>query len=207
MNVSHGVGRRVPSTHTVQFFDSVESRIENLSAFLKAGYDAGEPLIVIARASHWKAVSGDLQRKGVHVSRLISSGRLIARDADDTLEALRHRGRFDRRVFDRVIADAVRDLGGGSLVRAYGEIVDILAAQREFADALQLEGLWNSLCEEVPLNLLCGYCSAHFVPNPSHSLLSQICRAHGGVYQDEQDQLGSWLVGTAMGPCQSAARN
>jgi MEDS: MEthanogen/methylotroph, DcmR Sensory domain len=198
MNVSRrGARSAVTSEHTVQFFDSSESRIENVAAFLKAGYDAGEPLIVIARASHWSAFKANLQQHGVPVTQLIASGRLIARDATDTVEALRPRARFDPQVFDRIIASAVRNLGAGSTVRAYGEMVDILAEQRDFAGALELEALWNGLAQRLPINLLCGYCSAHFVSASSNGILSQICTAHGHVRHDEQDQLGSWLVAGA----------
>ena len=89
-------------------------------------------------------------------------------------------------------AEAYRKLGD-----AYMEAGDSEEAYRAYASAIELEALWNGLAQQVPMNRLCGYCSAHFVSPASHPVLSRICRAHTGIHPDEQDQLGSWLVSPA----------
>jgi hypothetical protein len=82
-------------------------------------------------------------------------------------------------------------------VRAYGEMVDMLAQRGELTEAIALEGLWNNLGERVPFFLLCGYSAAHFVSSSTHRALRDICSSHSGVHRHAQDPLASWLLNSA----------
>ena len=72
-------------------------------------------------------------------------------------------------------------------------MVDILAAEGNFAAAHDLEAAWNALSERVSLTLLCGYASAHFALG-NRETMSMICAAHTRVDTDAGDALGRWLV-------------
>jgi MEDS: MEthanogen/methylotroph, DcmR Sensory domain len=189
----------VKSDHAVQFFDTDESRAQSVAAFLAEGYAAGESLVVVARPVNWAAMIEPLERLGVPVRAAVSSGRLVVKDAEDTLRRLSRNGMPDKTLFKDVVAHQIASLAltSGHRVRAYGEMVDLLAQRGEFSEAIALEFLWNSLSERVPIFLLCGYSSAHFVSASTHRALRDICRCHTGVHRDAEDPLGAWVLTAA----------
>ena len=85
----------------------------------------------------------------------------------------------------------------GARVRAYGEMVDMLAQRGDLTEAIKLEHLWNRLGERTPFFLLCGYSAAHFVTTSTHRALREICSAHSGVHRHAQDPLANWLLTSA----------
>lgn len=42
----------IASEHLVQLFDEMESRVEGVASFLRRGWRAGAPLLVVARPNH-----------------------------------------------------------------------------------------------------------------------------------------------------------
>jgi hypothetical protein len=122
---------------------------------------------------------------------------LVVKDASDTLRRLTRAQVPDAALFEAVIGRPVRAMAERGRVRAYGEMVDILAQRGELNEALKLEGLWNDLGERTPMFLMCGYCAAHFVSTATHRALLDICKAHSGVHRDAQDPLGTWLLNAA----------
>jgi hypothetical protein len=193
--VVHG---RVSSEHVVQFFDSDESRAECVATFLAEGYHLGEPAIVSARPGNWAAMVEHLELLGVPVQKAMSDGMIVVKDAHDTLRRICRSGSPDLGAFETLIGRAVSALARrGGRVRAYGEMVDILAQRGELPDAIRLEALWNRMGKRVPLFLLCGYSAAHFVATPTHRALRDICDAHTSVRQNAQDPLASWLLNSA----------
>jgi hypothetical protein len=193
------VGSGVSSDHIVQSYDTVESRVQHVAAFLAEGYAEGEPLIVVARPVNWAAMIEPLEHLGVPVREAATSGRLVVKDADDTLRRLSRNGSPDKSLFEEVVARPVIAMAraSGRRVRAYGEMVDILAQRSDFNDAVALELLWNDLSDRTPIFLLCGYCSAHFVSTGTHGALRDICRSHTGVRGHAQDPLAAWVLNAA----------
>jgi len=188
----------IASEHIVQFFDSNESRAECVAKFLAEGYRQGEPAIVVARPASWASACAQLGALGVPVQQAITDGMFVVKDADDTLRRLSCTGSPDPAAFDAIVGKAVAGLARlGRRVRAYGEMVDMLAQRGELTDAIRLEQLWNRLGERIPLCLLCGYSAAHFVPTSTHRALRDICSAHSGVQRHAQDPLATWLLNAA----------
>ena len=208
MTVRDRVVTGTGSEHIVQFFDSDESRAETVAAFLAEGYRRGEPLVVVARSSNWTAVVEHLQDLNVPVQRLIARETLLVKDAQDTLRQLSRNGVPDAGAFEAVIASAVLGMARRGRVRAYGEMVDILAQRTDMPDVLRLERFWNDLAERTPLSLMCGYSAAHFVATNTHAALRHICRAHTRVHRSTADPLASWLLASAHpGSGESATLN
>ena len=197
------------SEHIVQFFDTDESRARNVATFLAQGYAAGEPLIIVARPANVTAIYQHLDILGVPTDAALDSGALIAKDADDTLRRLSRSGRPDPVLFNDTVGKAVRALSGRGRVRAYGEMVDMLALRDDLNGALRLEGFWNQLADRTPLFLMCGYSAAHFVSSATHRALVEICKAHSGVNRDTHDPLGNWLLNAAhnSAACSSSLRH
>src|SRR4051812_35303370 len=115
------------SEHVVQFFDADDSRVECVAAFLAEGFRADEPLVVIARPLNWTTIVERLESLGLPVQSAIGEGSLVVKDAGDTLRRLSRGGWPDPVAFDNVIGKPVAELARRGRVRAYGEMVDILA--------------------------------------------------------------------------------
>jgi hypothetical protein len=188
----------VASEHVVQFFDTDESRATNVAAFLAEGYEAGEPIIIIARARNSAAILTAMESLGVPVQQAVEAGVLFVKEAVDTLRALSRSGAPATDLFEKVIGRELVALARhGRRIRAYGEMVDILAQRGDLPDAVALEALWNDLGTRVSCTLLCGYCAAHFVSTGTHRALLEICAAHSDVHRHEQDPLAGWLLSAA----------
>jgi hypothetical protein len=199
MTVRECVARgAIASEHIVQFFDSDESRAECVAQFLADGYRLGEPAIVVAKPSNWSGIVEQLENLGVPTQAATADGMLIVKDATDTLRRLTRSGVPDAHAFEAVVGKPVAGLAQrGTRVRAYGEMVDMLAQRNEMAEAIKLEHLWNALGERVPFFLMCGYSAAHFVATATHRALREICTAHTGVHRHAQDPLATWLLNSA----------
>jgi hypothetical protein len=188
----------IASEHIVQFFDSDESRAECVAEFLAEGYRLGEPAIVVAKPSNWAGVVEQLKNLGIPVQDAIADGTIVVNDAADTLRRISRSGVPDVEPFEAIVGKAVAALAQrGKRVRAYGEMVDMLAQRGELTEAIKLEHLWNRLGERVPFFLLCGYSAAHFVATATHRALREICSAHTGVHRHAQDPLATWLLNSA----------
>src|SRR3954469_9773779 len=193
------VGSAVPFDHTGQFFDTDESRAYHVAAFLAEGYAAGQPLLVVARPIHWALVVEHLEARRVAVREAIATGRIVVKDAADTLRQISRDGVPDARLFAAAVGDFVIELASrtGARVRAYGEMVDLLAQRGDLAEAIALEELWNALGERTAMSLLCGYSSAHFLAGGTHRALLEICKAHTHVQGHVHDPLASWVLTAA----------
>jgi hypothetical protein len=164
--------------HLVQFFDSHQTAATAVAEFVRAGLAQNERVVLIARLADWNRAAVDLSRD-VALSEAIDSGQLTVRDSTRTLDAISVDGwpspeRFER-VVGRMIAAAH---GGGGALRAYGDMVDVLAADGRCDAAARLEELWNDLRARVPFTLFCGYSSGHFCGAQSGEVLRQIRQLH-----------------------------
>ena len=195
---------RAEWVHACQFFDSEESRVQTVATFIAQGLRAGEHVIVIARPLHWSAIAQILESQRIPVEGEIARGRLILKDAMDTLRRLSPSGSPSEAAFRDTLGVAVRGLAELGPVRAYGEMVDILAQRGELDETVQLEAMWNRLGEEVGFSLLCGYAAAHFVSPAAHPSLREVCASHTAVRRNEQDALGNWLLTAAHHPVASS---
>ena len=202
---NHVIRGAVATEHIVQFFDSDESRADNVAAFLAAGYRDGEPMVVVARPVNWALIAERLEFLGVPVQSALSRGTLVVKDANQTLEEISRSGSPSAAAFESVVGKAVTALSRRGRVRAYGEMVDMLAQRGELADALALERFWNDLGERTPLFLMCGYSAAHFVSAGTHRALLDICKSHSGVQHHAQDPLANWLLNTAHNGARASA--
>ena len=71
------------------------------------------------------------------------------------------------------------------MVRAYGEMVDVLWKDGQTLAALRLEELWNDLADRHSFSLLCGYTMGHFYKEAHGDDFHEICRRHREVILTE----------------------
>ncbi len=202
------IRREVRTEHLMQLFDDARSRAETVAEFLFEGWQRGEPLLVVARPETWARTSRELVARGCPVDEVISSARLVVLDAAATLEPILRNGQPVAERFRTQVSAVVNRMHAesGSPLRIYGEMVDILAAQGEFAAAHALEPLWNDLGASCSFTLLCGYASGHFGDARTTNVLRAICKEHDRATAEPNDLLGSWLLAERRSPAETQPR-
>ena len=186
----------ITSKHIVQLFDTSDTLAEGVSTFLIDGFQPTDKQLVVARPKHWKSIADRLELRGCSVQEATGTGRLTVCDAFRTLTRFMRNGQPVAGLFQTVVGNLVERLtppAGGTLW-IYGEMVDVLAEERNFAAARYLEELWNDLGLRQSFTLLCGYSSAHFADSSTAHMLSQICDRHTHVQVGTEDAMGSWVL-------------
>jgi DcmR-like sensory protein len=170
-----------PAEHAVQCYRHLDELAVSVGRFLAAGFRAGEPAVVIACADHWQVFREELERHGHDVAELEDHGLLTVCGADETLAALMNGELPSAERFEDVvggIVDTVALRVPGRTVRAFGEMVDILARRGQQAAAIELEELWNGLLGTRSLALLCAYELDVFDLHTQTTALPDIVRTH-----------------------------
>jgi hypothetical protein len=183
------------TAHLVQLFDSDDSLSDGVAQFLRQGLLQDDQILAVIDGDRWNAVAMHLAELGSPVDEALLAGRLVVRSANATLNTFM----VGERPHPDLVAETVGTLVAGQAasgrpLRVYGEMVDVLAAQGEYAAALELEELWNELATEHVFTILCGYTAGHFGDPRNATDLRRICAAHSAVVADPQDVLGSFLV-------------
>ena len=184
----------VHSEHFVQLFDSQESLASSVASYLAPAVESGDNILVVAKPKNWEAIAIELKALGCDVNRGVQNGRITVLDAGTSLHSLSRGDMPDVVKFDEVVGSLVRSLTAGRRLTIYGEMVELLAEEGNFDGVLRLEGLWNSLSENVSFRLMCGYSSAHFACGHGEAELQNVCKAHSAVRTRSEDPLGAWLV-------------
>src|SRR5215208_1237503 len=161
--------------HGVRFYKDSLGLSEIVGNFLAEGFAHSQPAMVIATPLHRLAVESQLTTRGFDVTQLTSGRMLKSLDADAVLEEFMVDGVPDAMRFKRAIVpvlESVCEGRDGCVVRAYGEMVDVLWKRGQFAAATRLETLWNALANTHQFSLLCGYAMGNFYKDAA---VEQIC--------------------------------
>jgi DcmR-like sensory protein len=182
------------SEHHVQLFDSSRSLAETVSAFLMAGFERGEPLLIVATPEHRELLGRKLTDAGVNIHEATAANRLVMLDAVQCLAKFMRQDVPSAIAFDEVVGSLVARLSNGKRVRIYGEMVDVLAARGNYKAAHQLEELWNDLGRRESYTLFCGYASGHFGDPKTAKALADICASHSHLHRKGDDLLAEYLL-------------
>ncbi|MGH3001210.1 MAG: MEDS domain-containing protein [Gaiellaceae bacterium] len=170
--------------HAVEIYRDLDDLGETVASFLAAGFAAGEPALLIARAEHADAFSSRLADSGWDPERLEHDRLLVVADAHATRAEIMDGAMPAPEAFERVVAallDRAAALRPGRRVRVFGEIVDALAAGDQHAAAAAFEELWNAMARSRRFSLLCGYRLDVFDREAQAGPLPDICRVHSHV--------------------------
>ena len=157
---------------------------DSVSAYLAAGFDMGEPGIVVATPEHADAIAEALAGHGWDEARIGYERLLLVADAEATLAALLEDGRLAREPFERVadgMLDRLEHRFPGHRIRVFGEMVDLLCRRGQPEAAFVLEDLWRSVVERRDISLLCSYELDVFDQQAQISVLPGVCRTHSHV--------------------------
>jgi hypothetical protein len=176
--------------HVVQFYDDDRELASAVVRFAGAGLELGEGVLVVATPAHRAAFERALREEGhdlhgyVALDAAAMLGRLLGPD-----------GRVDPSRFFTIVGDAIAgaaDHAGGH-VRVFGEMVALLCAAGDAAEAMALEALWNELAAgEQRFTLLCAYPTPSLEDPTSASLYYDACTHHSAVVGHPEAPLEAW---------------
>jgi hypothetical protein len=170
-----------PSAHAVQVYSERAELATSVGTFLDAGFQVGEPAVVIAAAGHTQAFLAELERRGHDVDELQAQGLLTCRDAENTLASFMAGDVPSGEQFEEAVGgllDEVARRFPEKTTRAFGEMVDLLFQRGQQTTAIALEELWNRALESRRCALLCGYELDVFDLDTQTSALPEIIRTH-----------------------------
>jgi len=146
--------------HAVQFYGNDESLITTVGGFLSEGLVTGHPAVVIATRPHNEAIACELTVRLIDVQAATKAGELQLLDAHEMLDAFMAGDFPNPGKFRYHVGGLIKRMLGNrptTIVRAYGEMVDVLWKQGREDAAIRLEILWNKLAQTYGFALLCGY--------------------------------------------------
>lgn len=169
--------------HHVQFYETHDFLVENLTGFAADGLSRGEALIVIATQRTRVQLVRALGERGFEVPALQALGQAVLLDAREVLASVLTNGMPDPAKFGREVGRLVGQAQARfGRVRAFGEMVNLLWADGEAVATIALEQLWNGLAEQYSFSLMCGYDMHHF-HDPAHDpVFQEVCDVHSHVF-------------------------
>jgi len=174
--------------HAVQFYERDDVLADAVAEFVAGGLAVGQPALLIITAPHRVAVERALAARGVDVDAMRRRGELLLFDARETLDTFMRGAAPDPTRFTAIVGghlDAIEARRPGAVVRAYGEMVDLLWSEDNPTGALRLETLWNELAETRRFSLLCSYAMARFADAKHAEPFADLCAAHDRVVPSE----------------------
>jgi MEDS: MEthanogen/methylotroph, DcmR Sensory domain len=170
-----------PGDHAVQVYDDLADLGATVAQFCGAGFRLRQPALLIAAADNRAEFVAELTGRGWDVEMLQDEGRLVLREAAETLDEFMDGGLPAPTRFEKVVGGMIDELAArfpGATIRAFGEMVDVLWQRGEKPGAIALEELWNELAATRRFALLCGYHLDVFDLEVQAEALPDIVRAH-----------------------------
>jgi hypothetical protein len=169
--------------HSVKFYASDDSLFAAVGTFLATGLAEKHPAIVIATPAHTEGILRELRLHLIDIERAVRGKYLTLWDAQETLATFMDGDRPTPHLFQQhvgsLVSALVREHEGQAIVRAYGEMVDLLWKDRRRDAAIRVELLWNSLRAQCGFDLLCGYALGDFYLETTG--FEQVCAQHTRV--------------------------
>ena len=170
----------------MQFYGTDTRLFSTVGGFLAEGMIHGEPALIIATEAHRNGVIAQLTERFVDVKKARQSGDLVLLDAQETLDLFMVDGAPDTKLFEANVGRFIEQslLGRpGHVLRAYGEMVDVLWKDGQCDAAIRLEILWNKLATRFGFALLCGYAMGSFYKKTER--LQEVCALHTQIIEDQ----------------------
>jgi hypothetical protein len=167
--------------HAVRFYEDSESLARMVATFIAEGLIAGQPAIIIGTPDHRAAILNKLAAMALAIEKLEQKGDLLVMDARELLAAFMVDAMPSAERFESTMIPIIDKVNRGRtepVIRAYGEMVDVLWKDGMEAAAVRLEMLWNQLAHTRRFSLLCGYSMGSFYKDAS---FEDICREHTHV--------------------------
>lgn len=148
------------------------------------GLRRGSGVVLACTPAHLRLVETELCVLGVDIVHAHANGRIVFLDARSVIDTCIVDGAPDAKRFKEGVTAAIRRAAGprgATTLRAWGEIVDLLAKQGNLHAADTLERLWNEILDETGAQLLCSYELDALDDAARSRVLADIAASHTGV--------------------------
>jgi PAS domain S-box-containing protein len=176
------------SGHGVQLYETEEFLHQCVGQYLADGVKAGQPVVIVATPEHRAAFAVEMRKHGIDPDELVSGRDIVWLDARETLAKFCDGKTPNEERFGKVIGAVLDEFAKNRpyvLVRAYGEMVDLLWKDGNVTAAIALEAMWNALATRYSFNLLCAYSIQNFATEGQSEAFTMMCDAHHGVRPTE----------------------
>ena len=175
-NLAHHSLKLTQGDHLCQFYHNDLMLMEALSHFVVPSLTRGDGIIIIATEKNRKMFEAYLTKRAIDVPKALAHEQLIMLDAHATLETFMVDGIPNRDLFRENIIPVIQKMRSKyPIVRAYGEMVNILFHAHNYLATRQLEDLWNDLARTEPFSLMCGYSLSEKEHEKYSHRLEEIC--------------------------------
>jgi len=170
--------------HAVCFHDEAVGLAREIADYVGPALGGGGAALLLARRERIDSTQQLLAEAGLNVSDLLRRGQLVLLDA----QSLSSPGVAEQRCEPAHLAERAREhvkslVSRWGQLRAFDELVDVLAAEGRHEDTMDVEAHWTSLQREVPFDLLCGYEFKRFGRGfETERSFQNVCDAHTDVY-------------------------
>jgi hypothetical protein len=182
------------ASHDVQFYESDEFLFGSVAEYLATGVRLGQPIVVIASGAHRKGYREAMRARGADPDDLIEGRDMAWLDARETLSAFMEGGQPNAELFHLTVGqvfEALRRNRPYVMIRAHGEMVDILWREGKADAALAVERMWNDLANRHAFSLLCTYSRQTLANVIRVDGVEEICGCHARVLPSEAS-IGAW---------------
>jgi hypothetical protein len=170
-----------PHGHAAQVYAELGELADSVAAYLAAGFEIGEPAVVVATPEHLSVFMARLAAAGWDEARIEQAGLLATAEAGETLAFIMDGGEMPSvGAFEKAVGGLL-DRFPGKHVRAFGEMVDLLSREGRVQAAIALEDLWNEFGRRRDFSLLCGYHLNVFDRDSQAAVLPHVCRTHSHI--------------------------
>jgi hypothetical protein len=176
------------ASHDVQFYENDEFLFTSVGDFLTTGVRLGQPIVVVATAAHRKGYREAMRARGVNPDDLTEGRDAVWLDARETLAAFMEGGHPNVELFELTVGRVLESLRRNRryvMIRAHGEMVDILWREGKADAAIALECLWNDLATRYSFSLLCTYSRQTLANVLKADGVDRICSCHARVLPSE----------------------
>lgn len=181
--------------HLVQFYDSENSLLNAMAAFIGGGLKAGDACVVLSTRQHHESLLERLESDELAMSAAQAREEYIWIDAIETLSRFMVDDMPEPGRFVEVVEGAIAQAGQGQRhVRIFGEMVAVLWEQGNHAAALCLEEFWNDVLKQFPdVSLYCAYPTQIIDGQSFGKEFLEICQQHSHVITTDAYSLHTTL--------------
>ena len=166
-------GEIAPADHVVQIYEDDGVFLDLLEGFVKGGIKADDCVIVIATLEHLQALEERLRNNGFDVFDLKLRDQYIPMNAGSALTEFMIDGWPDEVLFRYLMTSLMaRADARKRKVRAFGEMVAVLWSHGHTAATVQLEEMWNKVCEAGAVSLFCAYPRSGFNEDAQKAIMN-----------------------------------
>jgi hypothetical protein len=176
-------GEMAPCEHVAQIYSDEGLFLDALEGFITAGLQAGESAIVVATDGHLAGLGHRIRAANADIDLAQREDRYLAVPAEEMLSRFMNGCFPDESRFLAAVGDLIDRAGkGGRKVRVFGEMVAVLWTQGNLVATIQLELMWNRVCQHQKFPLFCAYPKLGFVNADAAVSIRDICAAHSRVF-------------------------